>query len=121
MHQSHLVVGIVHLLLTAVSVVIVASVLPGIKVKSYGSALAFAVVVGLLNAAAWWFFRSTPDMSGMVRGGIGGLIVNGIIFLVASRIVGGVKISGCITAVIAMLGVTFVNWLMHGFFGKWAP
>ena len=53
--------------------------------------------------------------------GFGALVINGLLFMLADAVVPGVEISGCITAVLASLGVTFVNWAMHFVVGRWAP
>ena len=53
--------------------------------------------------------------------GVGALVLNGVVFLLASKVVEGVRISGCMTAAIASLGVSLVNAAMHPFFGRWAP
>jgi len=121
MQHSSLVTAIVRLLLTGVSVVIVAWLLPGVRVKSYRSAVAFAFVVGLLNAFAWSFLAPLTLTFTVLTLGVGALIVNAVLFLVAGAIVKGVEISGCFTAALASLGVTFVNWLMHFVVGHWAP
>ena len=97
-HQNHLVVWLVHLLLSGVSVYVVAALMPGIKAKSFGSAIAFAFVVGILNAIFWTVLSPVTIPFKYLTLGIGGLILNGIIFLIAAKIVNGVKISGCFTA-----------------------
>jgi len=110
MHQSSLGLAIVHLLVTGLSVLLVARVLPGIQVKSYGSAVVFAFVVGILNAIAWYVLAPLTWTFAVLTLGVGILIVNGLIFLFAGNIV-GVKISGCATAAIASLGVSVLNWI----------
>jgi putative membrane protein len=120
MHHP-LAMPIAHLLLTGVSVVIVAWILPGIQVASYWAAVIFAFIVAILNAIAWHVLGLLTIPFAVLTLGIGALIVNGIIFLMAGGVVRGVEISGCFTAALASLGVTFVNWLMYLFLGKWAP
>jgi putative membrane protein len=105
--------SIVHLLVTAASVFVVAKVLPGMKVKSFGAAVAFAFVVALLNVFAWTFLAPFTLPFKYLTLGIGGFVINGIVFVVAGRIVGGVKISGCFMAAIASAVVTFVSHVIH--------
>jgi putative membrane protein len=114
-------VAIVHLLLTAVSVMLVSKVLPGIRVRSYGSAVGFAFVVAILNAIAWFFLAPLTIPFAIITLGIGILVVNAFVFLLADKMIEGVEIDGFGTALLASLGVSFVNWTMHLFFGKWAP
>jgi putative membrane protein len=112
---------IVHVLLSGVSVFVVAHLLPGIRVKSYGSAVFFALVVGLFNAIAWHYLALLTVPFAIVTLGLGYLVVNGLLFLLASRVVKGVEISGCVTAAFASIGVSVLNWAMHFVFGHWAP
>ena len=87
-----LVVPLVHLLLTGVSVVVVAKILPGITVRSYKSAVVFALVVAILNALAWMI----PITWGvwLLTFGLGMFLINGLVFLIAGKLVDGVQISG---------------------------
>lgn len=105
---------VVQFLVTGVSVVIVAAILPGMKVDRYGDAVGFAVVTAVLNVLAWRVFALFTWPMAVLTLGIGGFILNGVIFLVARRLVSGVKISGCFVAAIAALLVSVVNSaLMH--------
>jgi len=106
--------GIVHLLASGASVFVVAKLMPGMRVKSLFAALAFAFVVALLNVIAWHYLALITVPIKWLTLGLGGLALNGIIFLVAARVVGGVKISGCFVAALASLAVTFVNHLIRG-------
>jgi putative membrane protein len=121
MAHSPLLLALVHLLITGLSVFIVAKVLPGITVKSYGSAVWFAFVVAILNAIAWRLLAPFSVTFSVLTLGFGILIINGILFLIAGRLSKGVEISGCFTAALASVGVTVMNWAMHFVFGKWAP
>ncbi len=122
--HSSLLVSIVHLLITGVSVLLVGRLLPGVRVKSYGSALFFAFVVGILNAIAWTLLAPLSWTISVLTLGLGALVINGVLFLIADAVVPGVEISGCLTAALASLGVTFfnwaLNWLLHLVLGKGA-
>lgn len=110
----------IHVAVTSVSVFIVAKVLPGVRVKSFGAAIAFALVVALLNVLAWHLFAEASIPVGhWMKRGIAGFVLNGILFSIAARIVGGVKISGCIMAAIAAFCVTFVNHALRGLIDPW--
>ncbi len=108
MNHHSLIEALVQLVITSISVLIVARLLPGMRVRSFGSAFAFAFVVALLNAVLWFFFAG--HAYGVHIGIIGSLILNGILFLVAGRIVDGVAFSGCVTAALASVGVAAVNY-----------
>jgi len=113
LHEGTLIQALVHLLLTGVSVFLVAQVLPGIQARSLGAAIAFAFIAGILHALAWTVFAPLTLPFKWLTLGIGGFIVNGLVFVIAGRIVGGVRISGCFMAAIAAVCVTFVD---HGIY-----
>jgi len=100
---------------SGVSVLIVSAVLPGMRVRSFFDAFAFAVVAGLLNVLAWHTLLAVFSVAfSVVTLGIGILIINGLIFLVAQKFVRGVEISGCLIASIAAVLVSVVNSaIMH--------
>src|SRR3954464_7714794 len=106
MHANPLTVFIGHLLLPGLSVLLVGKLLPGITVKSYGSAVFFALVVGFFNAIAWKLLAPLTVTFAVLTLGVGVLVINGILFLLADKVVSGVKISGCVTAALASVGVT---------------
>jgi putative membrane protein len=116
--HSTIVSAIVHLLVTGLSVLIVGAVMPGMRVRSYGSAVWFALVVGVLNALVWYLLAPLSYGFAFLTAGIGALILNGIIFLVADKFSSGVEISGCFVAALASLAVSFVNWLLHFVTGR---
>jgi uncharacterized membrane protein YvlD (DUF360 family) len=45
--------------------------------------------------------------------GLGSWLINGFVFLIAGRLASGVEVSGCLTAVLASIGVTFVNAVLE--------
>lgn len=116
--MSSLVEPLVHVLISGLSVFIVAKLLPGISVKSFTSAVFFALVVGVFNAIAWHYLALLTIPFTIVTLGLGYLIVNGLLFLLAARVVKGVEISGCITAALASVGVSLVNGGLHLLFGR---
>jgi putative membrane protein len=119
-HQS-LAMSIVHVLLTGVSVLLVGKILPGVTVKSYGSAVLFAFIVGILDVIAWTFLAPLTVSFSVLTLGVGLFVINGLLFMIADAAVPGVQISGCLTAALASVGVTVINWVMRLFLDKWAP
>jgi putative membrane protein len=95
--------------LSAVSVLIVAAVMPGMKVRSFFDAFGFAIVVAILNVIAWKLLAPLTYTFGVLTLGVGFLIVNGLVFLIAQKVVRGVEISGCLVASIAAVLVGLVN------------
>jgi putative membrane protein len=100
---------LIHFLLMAVAVLVVAFVLPGFKVKGFLDAVGFAVLVALFNAIAWSVLRGLSLTFSIFTLGIGALVIDGLIFLGAAKIVRGVEISGCFVATIGYLLVALLD------------
>jgi putative membrane protein len=116
--QSQLLVTLGHLLVSGVSVFLVAKLMPGMRAKSFGSALVFAFTIAILNAIAWHFLAPLTIALSVLTLGIGALVINGILFLLAGKI-SGVEFSGCIAAALASLVVTLVNWAIEFVLAGW--
>ena len=100
---------ILKFVLYGVSVLIVGAVMPGMRVRRFIDAIGFAVVVAILDTIAYHWLWPISVGFGVITVGIGFLIINGLIFLLAQKVVRGVEISGCFVAAIASLLVSIVN------------
>jgi putative membrane protein len=116
--QSQLLVTLGHLLVSGLSVFIAAKLMPGMRAKSFGAALAFAFIIAVLNAIAWHFLAPLTIAFSVLTLGVGALVVNGILFLIAGK-VSGVEFSGCIVAALASLFVTLINWGIEFVLAGW--
>ena len=108
---------ILHFLLSGLGVLLVAKILPGIEVKAFKNAVAFAVVLAIFNAIAWSFLAPLTYTFTALTLGFGFFVVQALVFLVAGNVVNGVRISGCITAGIASIALSVVNAAIHWVFG----
>jgi putative membrane protein len=112
-NASHgLLPALTHLVSTGVSVYLVAKIMPGMKARSLGSALWFACVVAVVNAAFWYALGPIGRPFHALTLGVGSAMLNGVVFSAASRIAHGVRVSGCITGAIASIAVTFLNGVL---------
>lgn len=107
--MTPLVQTVVRFLVNGLAVLIVASFLPGMKVDRFRDAVLFAVVVAFFNAMAWTVFGLLTIPFSVITLGIGALLVNGAVFLLADKVVHGVKISGWLAATVAAVLVAIVN------------
>ena len=113
--------SMVHLLLiwllSAIALLVVAYVVPGFELDSFGSALIAAVVVGLLNATLGFVLKILTFPLSILTLGLFLLIINAIILLLASAIVPGFKIRGFLAAflgaVVLMLVRLVFRMLVH--------
>lgn len=85
---------ILRILLSAVAVVILSKILPGIGVDSYITAIIVAVVLSLLNFIVKPILVILTLPVTIVTLGLFLLIVNAIIILLADRLVSGFQVDG---------------------------
>jgi|ERR1051326_125454 putative membrane protein len=99
---------VLHILLTALGVLLAANVVPGISVKGFGTAVLVAIVLGILNVTLGLLFKIITLPLTIVTFGIFLLIVNAFIFWMAS-FVKGFSVTGFGAAFFGALIVTVVN------------
>ena len=88
------------ILLTALAVIVLATVLPGVSVSGYLSAIIVAVVIALLNMVVkpLLIFFTLPAT--IVTFGLFLFVINAIIILLADNLVDGFAVSGFFAALL---------------------
>src|SRR5262247_3128721 len=88
---------LVNWLLSAVSLIIVAHVIRGFDVTSFGTALIAALVIGLINATVGLFLKIVTLPLTLVTLGIFWFVVNALMLKLASGLVPGFNMSALTT------------------------
>jgi len=101
---------LVQWLLSAFALLVVSNILPGIKLDGLGSALVAALIIGLLNATVGFFLKVVTFPLSVLTLGVFLLVINGLMILLASKIVHGFHVAGFWPAfwgavVLALLGM----------------
>lgn len=104
---------IIHWLLSGVALLIVANVLPGIQVDSFGSALIAAFVIGLVSATVGLILKIILLPFILLSLGIVYFLINGLMLKLASEVVPGFRVYGCMTAVIGSILLTLVDYVLN--------
>ena len=105
------------ILLTALAVILLAEILPGIDVgKNYVTAVAVAIVIALLNmfVKPLLIFLTLPAT--LVTLGLFLFVINAIIILFAGSLVDGFHVSGFWTALIFSILLSFFRSFLFKFF-----
>ena len=103
---------LIHILLSSVAVYAAARVLPGVSVKDFGTAVAVAIVLGVVNAFLKpILFILTLPINILTLGLFTFVVIGGCVLLVA-RLVPGFVVPGFVPA----LEFAFVLWVINGFF-----
>ncbi len=103
-------------LINALSVYATASLLGGIYVKSFWSALIVALVLGLINAVVKpvLVFFSIPFI--IVTLGLFLLVINALMLMLSAALVEGFSVAGFGWAVLGSLVISLVSWMISTVF-----
>jgi putative membrane protein len=108
-------IHVLHLLAYTVAILLAARIVPGIKVKSFTSALFFALVLALLNKLLFLPLLAITLPIVLVTFGIFILFINAGLFWLANKIVKGVEVNGFGAAFWGSLVASLLNWLITWF------
>jgi len=103
---------LLRLLLTAVAVVILAKLLPGVTVDSYWTAIIVAIVLSLLNFIVKPILVLLTLPVTILTLGLFLLIINAIIIFMADGFIDGFGVSGWFMAIIFSLLLSLVQSLL---------
>ena len=112
MTQTPLGQALGRLVLSALSVFLVAKILPGLRVRGLGAAFVFAFAVGLLDAVAWRVLGASFAHWGGWVSALASWVVTGLAFWAAGRVIKGVEVDGCLTAILASFAVALVSGML---------
>src|SRR6202045_4570223 len=104
---------LIHWILSGVALLIVANIVPGIQVESFGSALIAALVIGLVSATVGLILKIILLPFILLSLGIVYFLINGLMLELASALVPGFRVSGFLTAVIGSILLTLVDYLLN--------
>jgi putative membrane protein len=109
---------IVHILLTAALIMLVAKLVSGVEVSSWGSAIIAALVLGLVNAIVKpvMVFLTFPIT--ILTLGLFLLVVNALMLWLVAAMVPGMKIKGFVPAFLGALLLTFLNLVVGMVLGQ---
>jgi len=104
---------LMHLLLSSVLLMVVAKMVSGFEVKSWGAAILGALVLGLINAIVKpvAVFLSLPIT--FLTLGLFLLVINALMLKLAAMLVPGVRVRGFLPALWASLLLSLLNMLLY--------
>ena len=107
----------IHLVVTALLLLVVAYVVPGVQVEGMKSALIAALILGIVNALVRPFvvFLTLPIT--IVTLGLFLLAINAFMFLLSSKLVPGFRVDGCLPAFLGSLVFSALNLAVSAAFG----
>ena len=100
-------------ILSGVALLIVANILPGIQVDGFGSALIAALAIGFASATLGLVLKIILLPLIFLTLGVAYFLINGLMLKVASEVVPGFRVSGCLTAVLGSILLTLVDYALN--------
>jgi putative membrane protein len=104
---------ILRVLLTALAVVILAKVLPGVAVEGYGSAIIVAIVVALLRFIVKPILVILTLPITIITLGLFLLVINAVIIMMADYFVGGFAVDSIWWALLFSLLLSILQSIFH--------
>lgn len=104
---------IIYWILKGVALLIVANVLPGIQVESFGAAMIAALVIGIVSATVGLILKIILLPFILLTLGVVYFLINGLMLKLASGLVPGFRVEGCLPAVLGSVLLTLVDYLLN--------
>jgi uncharacterized membrane protein YvlD (DUF360 family) len=104
-------------LLTATTLIFLSALLLGVEVTSFAAALVAAALIGLFNALVWPLLIRLALPFTVLTLGVGVLVLNGAVILAVAAISQGLVVSGLLSGIIVVIGLTVINTLVTSLLG----
>lgn len=109
---------LVHWVLSALCLLIVAHFIPGFMVRSFGTALIAAVVIGLVNSTLGFLLKIVTFPLTILTLGIFWLVINALMLKFASFFVPGFVVIGFLPAFWGGILLSVLNMIVHALVKK---
>lgn len=104
---------ILHWVLNALALFIVAKILPGFMLTDFGSALIAVLVIGLVNALIRPILLLLTLPVTVLTFGLFALVINALMLMLASQFTPGFKVDGFMWAFIGSILLSLVATILH--------
>ena len=103
-------------LVTALSLLIVDLVVPGVNIANFPAALIAALVIGLINGSLKPVLSTLSLPLNFLTFGGFSLVINGLCFWLAAALVPGFSVSGIIGFILGPVILSFANTFINNYF-----
>ena len=104
---------IVHWFLSALSLLIVAHLVPGFEIRGFGTALVAAVVIGLVNATFGFVLKILTLPLTIVTFGLFLFVINAMMLKLAAAFVPGFAVEGFAPAFVGAIVLSLVSFALR--------
>ena len=109
---------LVHWLLSALSLIVVAHIVPGFEVKGFGTALIAAIVIGLVNATLGLILKILTLPFTIFTFGLFLLVINALMIKFAAFLVPGFAVHYFWSAFFGAIVLSLVNFALRYLLGS---
>lgn len=109
---------LIRIIITAILVVLIPKIMPGIYVADFKTAVIVAVVLGLLNIFIKPILVILTLPFTIVTLGLFLLVINAVIILLCDNIVGGFRVNSFLTALLFSLVLSILQSIMYKIIGE---
>ena len=106
---------LLHWLVSALSLMIVAYIFPGIQLQGLGAALIAPIVIGLINATIGLILKIITFPLTILTLGIFWLIINALMLQLAAVLVPGFYVAGFVSAFFGAIVLSIVSMILRSF------
>ena len=107
---------IIHWLISAASLVIVAYLIPGIQLQGIGPALIAPIVIGLINATIGLIVKIVTFPITIISLGFFLLVINALMLMFAAFLVPGFAVAGFWSAFFGAIVLSIVSMILRSLF-----
>jgi putative membrane protein len=104
---------LLHWLISAASLMIVAYLFPGIQLQGLGAALIAPIVIGLINATIGLILKIITFPLTILTLGIFWLVINALMLQLAAALVPGFYVAGFLSAFFGAIVLSIVSTILH--------
>ena len=104
---------LLHWILSALALIVVAHLVPGFHVTGFVPALIAALVIGLASATVGVILKVILLPFIILTLGIVYFLINGLMLKLASEFVPGFRVNGCLPAVFGSILLTIVDYVLN--------
>jgi putative membrane protein len=106
---------LLHWVISALSLMIVAYIFPGIQLQGLGAALIAPIVIGLINATIGLILKIITFPLTILTLGIFWLIINALMLQLAAALVPGFYVAGFLSAFFGAIVLSIVSMILRSF------
>ncbi len=104
---------LVNWLITAVSLLIVAAIVPGIEIAGFGTAMIAAVVIGLVNATLGFVLKILTFPLTLITLGAFLFVINALMLKLAAAVLPGFRVKGFLPAILGAVLLSLVHMVLR--------